>query len=309
MTATGGRGSAERASSKGRLRAALLLTVGVLCVEVAGGLAIGQPRAARGRRAHVRRRRRADARLGGDGARRTGPRRGRHTFGLARAEVLAAFVNAQILLVASLAILWEAWQRFHSPGPIHTGSCSGWRPWASWPTSRRSCLLHAGARRDNLDVRAAYLEVVTDALASAGACIVGAAVMARTGWFGLDALVSAGDRARHPAAAARDPARGRPHPAGGGAGGDRHPAPALGDPRDSPASRRSTTCTSGRSRPACTRRASTSGPRPRARAARSCGASSSSCARLPASITPRSRSSSRTMRIAGPRCAMPERPS
>jgi cobalt-zinc-cadmium efflux system protein len=50
-------------------------------------------------------------------------------------------------------------------------------------------LLRAG-RRANLNMRAAYLEVVTDALGSIGV-LAGALVMARTGWFGLDAIVSA----------------------------------------------------------------------------------------------------------------------
>src|SRR5450432_1251868 len=49
-------------------------------------------------------------------------------------------------------------------------------------------MLHAG--RGSLGVRAAYLEVLTDALASL-AVIVAAIVMARTGWYGLDALLSA----------------------------------------------------------------------------------------------------------------------
>ena len=50
---------------------------------------------------------------------------GRHTFGLARAEVLAAFVNAQLLLVGSGLILFEAWRRFRAPSPVHTSLMLG----------------------------------------------------------------------------------------------------------------------------------------------------------------------------------------
>src|SRR6202022_3188516 len=49
----------------------------------------------------------------------------RHTFGLYRAEVLAAFVNAQILLVVSLFVAYEAIRRLERPVEIHTGLMLG----------------------------------------------------------------------------------------------------------------------------------------------------------------------------------------
>src|SRR5687767_8400240 len=42
----------------------------------------------------------------------------RHTYGFHRAEVLAAFVNAELILVVGLAILWEAVQRLAVPTEI-----------------------------------------------------------------------------------------------------------------------------------------------------------------------------------------------
>jgi cobalt-zinc-cadmium efflux system protein len=186
VTATGGL-AAERASNKGRLRAALLLTVGVLGVEVAGGLAshsLALLADATHMFADVAALTLAWASMAlGDRA-----PTGRHTFGFARAEVLAAFVNAEILLVASLAILWEAWQRFRAPGPIHTELMLGVAAVGLVANVGAARLLHAG-RKGSLGVRAAYLEVLTDALASL-AVIVAAVVMARTGWYGLDALLS-----------------------------------------------------------------------------------------------------------------------
>ena len=47
---------------------------------------------------------------------------GRHTFGLYRAEILAAFVNAQVLLVVALYLGYEAVRRFRQPVEIHTGA-------------------------------------------------------------------------------------------------------------------------------------------------------------------------------------------
>lgn len=114
---------------------------------------------------------------------------GRHTFGLARAEVLAAFVNAQLLLVASGGILFEAWRRFHVTHAIQT-SLMLWIAAAGLGANLWAVALLHGGRRGSLSLRAAYLEVVTDALGSV-AVIVGAIVMSRTGWFGLDAILSA----------------------------------------------------------------------------------------------------------------------
>ncbi len=181
--------STDRAWRRGRIRAALILTVGVLLLEVAGGVASGSL-ALLADAAHMF----TDVAAltlawAGMALSDRAPTR-RHTFGLARAEVLAAFVNAQLLLVAGAGILWEAWRRFHSPSPIRTGLML-WIAAAGLAANVAAIVLLRAARRDNLNMRAAYLEVVTDALGSVGV-LAGAAVMARTGWFGLDALVSAG---------------------------------------------------------------------------------------------------------------------
>lgn len=187
MTHSGGF-AAERADHKGRLRTALFLTLGVLAIEVAGGLLSGSL-ALMADAAHMF----ADVAAltlawAGIALGERAPT-GRHTFGLARAEVLAAFVNAEVLLVASLAILWEASQRWRSPGPIRTGLMLGVAAVGLVANVSAARLLHVG-RKGSLGMRAAYLEVLTDALASL-AVIVGAVVIARTGWLGLDALLSA----------------------------------------------------------------------------------------------------------------------
>lgn len=186
MTDTGGF-AAARSSNKSRLRAALFLTVGVLAIEVTGGLISGSL-ALMADGAHMF----ADVAAltlawAGMALGERAPT-GRHTFGLARAEVLAAFVNAQILLLASLAILWEAWQRLRAPGPIRTDLMLGVAAVGLVANVSAARLLHVG-RKGSLGMRAAYLEVLTDALASL-AVIVAALVMARTRWFGLDAILS-----------------------------------------------------------------------------------------------------------------------
>ena len=187
MTEAGGL-AAERSSNKSRLRGALLLTLGVLGVEVAGGVA-SHSLALLADAAHMFMDVAALTLAWAGMALGERAPTGRHTFGLARAEVLAAFVNAEMLLVASLAILWEAWHRFRSPGPIHTELMFGVAAVGLVANVAAMRLLHAG-RSKSLGMRAAYLEVLTDALASL-AVIVAAVVMARSRWFGLDALLSA----------------------------------------------------------------------------------------------------------------------
>ena len=178
----------ERLGRKGRLRAALLITVGVLVVELIGGWISGSL-ALWADAAHLF----TDVAAltlayAGVVLSERAPTR-RHTFGLARAEVLAAFVNAQLLLVASAGILFEAWRRFREPQSIQTSLMLWVAAVGLVANVAAVTLLHAG-RRGSLSLRAAYLEVVTDALGSV-AVIVGAVVMSRTRWFGLDALLSA----------------------------------------------------------------------------------------------------------------------
>ena len=178
----------EPSQRKGRLRAALLITVAVLAVELVGGWVSGSLALL------------ADAaHLFTDVAALTlayaacalserAPTR-RHTFGLGRAEILAAFVNAQLLLLASGGILFEAWRRFRQPSAIQTGLML-WVAAVGLAANLVAVGLLHGGRRGSLSLRAAYLEVMTDALGSV-AVIVGAIVMAKTRWYGLDALLSA----------------------------------------------------------------------------------------------------------------------
>jgi cobalt-zinc-cadmium efflux system protein len=180
--------AARRSANKRRLRISLFLTVGVLVLEVAGGLWTGSL-ALLADAAHMF----ADVAAltlawAGTALGERAPT-GRHTFGLARAEVLAAFVNAQMLLVAAAGILWEAWQRWRAPAPIHTGAMLAVAAVGLVANIAAAAILHEG-RSSSLGIRAAYLEVISDALASVSV-LVAAAVMAGTGWYHLDTLLSA----------------------------------------------------------------------------------------------------------------------
>jgi cobalt-zinc-cadmium efflux system protein len=112
------------------------------------------------------------------------------TYGYYRAEILAALVNAIVLLAVCAAIAFEAWERLREPrevlaGPMLLVAAAGFvvNAVSAW-------LLHGGAGA-SLNVRAAYLEVVSDALSSLGVGVA-AGVILVTGWTAADALVSLG---------------------------------------------------------------------------------------------------------------------
>jgi cobalt-zinc-cadmium efflux system protein len=111
------------------------------------------------------------------------------TYGYYRVEILAATVNALLLLAVAGVILVEAYQRLRAPrevlgGPMLAIALAGLAAnlIAAW-------WLH-GTAHQSLNVRAAYLEVLGDALSSLGV-IVAALVVMRTGFTLVDPLVSA----------------------------------------------------------------------------------------------------------------------
>jgi cobalt-zinc-cadmium efflux system protein len=177
----------DRAGGRRRLRVAIAVTVGVLLVEVAGGLLSGSL-ALLADAAHVF----ADigaltlAYAAATLAERAPT--GRHTFGLYRAEVLAAFVNAQVLLVMALFIGYEAVQRLAHPIAIHAGLMLGIGT-VALAGNLVSVLLLARGRKASLNLRAAYLEVLMDAL-GALAVVAAAVAIPATGWTWIDPALS-----------------------------------------------------------------------------------------------------------------------
>lgn len=190
----GGEPASEREERRKRLRAALALTAAVLAIEIAGGIVSGSL-ALLADAAHMF----ADiaalilAYAAITVAGRAPTRR--HSFGLYRAEILAAFVNAEILLLMALGILVESAMRFSSPVPVRAGVML----WVSLIALAANLIAmrllspghgqaHGGGH--NLNMHAAYLEVFTDMLGSA-AVLAAAIAIPRTGWLWLDPAVSA----------------------------------------------------------------------------------------------------------------------
>lgn len=97
----------------------------------------------------------------------------RHTYGWRRASILAAFLNAVLLLVAMGSLGWEAVTRLHSPAPTE-----GWTiiivAAVGIVVNTATALLFMRGRERDLNIRGAYLHMVADALVSLGVVIGGA---------------------------------------------------------------------------------------------------------------------------------------
>ena len=116
------------------------------------------------------------------------PATSRRTWGYARAEVLAATAQAAVLLAVGLFVLVEGIQRLVTPPEIPSAGLLIFGM-IGLAGNLISILVLASGRSANLNLRAAFLEVVNDALGSVGV-IIAAIVISITGWGGADAIAA-----------------------------------------------------------------------------------------------------------------------
>ncbi len=180
-------GGSELADHRGRLATVLGITVVVLVVEIVGalvsgslalladaghmltdvaGLTLGLVAAVLSRR----------------------PATEQRTWGYRRAEVLGAAAQAGVLLAVGIFILIEGVRRLFDPPEVVPGVMVVFGV-VGLLGNIVGLLVLAGGRGDNLNMRAAFLEVVNDALGSV-AVLVSAGVIALTGWLRADAVAS-----------------------------------------------------------------------------------------------------------------------
>jgi cobalt-zinc-cadmium efflux system protein len=112
------------------------------------------------------------------------------TFGYHRVEILAAFVNGLALWLVVGLILHEAYQRFQSPPAVQSAGMIAVAA-VGLAVNLASLLVLRRSQAESLNVRAAFVHVLGDALGSVGALAAGV-VMLAWGWYAADPLVSAG---------------------------------------------------------------------------------------------------------------------
>jgi cobalt-zinc-cadmium efflux system protein len=172
----------------GRLLWALGLTTGFMLIEVIGALWTGSLALL------------ADAGhmltdVGGLGMSLLGvwfaqkPPTSMNTYGYLRTEILTALANGVVLFLVAGLILYEAFRRVWAPPAILSGPMLIIAVLGLGANLLSMGLLHHGAG-ESLNIRGAYMEVLSDALGSVGV-IVAAVIIETTGFYLADPLMSA----------------------------------------------------------------------------------------------------------------------
>lgn len=112
------------------------------------------------------------------------------TYGYYRVEILAAMTNAVVLILISIYILYEAYQRFKNPPEVESVGMLGVAAVGLVVNLIGIFILRAGST-ESLNMKGAYFEVLSDMLTSIGVIIAGI-IMLTTGWYYADPLISAG---------------------------------------------------------------------------------------------------------------------
>ena len=113
---------------------------------------------------------------------------GRFTYGLRSSSIIAALTNAIVLLVVVGGIGWAAILRLAQPEAA-AGTTVMAVAAAGVIVNGVTAWLFMAGRKEDLNIRGAYLHMAADAVVSLGVVIAGA-LMLQTGWLWLDPLVS-----------------------------------------------------------------------------------------------------------------------
>ena len=115
------------------------------------------------------------------------PPSARHSYGLGRAEVVAAVINSLFMVMVVAAIAFAAFLRLQSPTPVKGGTVIGVALAGLVINLAVAWFLSRGER--TLNTRAALLHVMGDLLGSLAALTAGT-VIYFTGWMAIDPLLS-----------------------------------------------------------------------------------------------------------------------
>lgn len=110
------------------------------------------------------------------------------TFGYKRAEILAAFVNAATLIIVAVILIKEAIERFQDPQNIESNLVI-WLSLIAIAGNGYSVLLLKKDTDNNINIKSAYLHLLTDMLASV-AVLIGGLLMKYFQLFWVDSLLT-----------------------------------------------------------------------------------------------------------------------
>ena len=110
------------------------------------------------------------------------------TYGYKRAEILAAFINSATLIGIAVFLIIEAIERFSSPVEIES-TIVIWFALASIVINFLSVVILHNDSKDNMNIRSAYLHLLTDVMTSI-AVLIGGLMMKYYNVFWVDSLLS-----------------------------------------------------------------------------------------------------------------------
>ena len=110
------------------------------------------------------------------------------TYGYHRVEIMAALANGTTLVLVSIYIFYEAYQRFLEP-PLIQAPLMLLVATVGLIANLAGILLLRKSSRRNLNLRAAFWHIVGDTISSVGV-IVGGIIIAVTGWYIVDSIIA-----------------------------------------------------------------------------------------------------------------------
>ena len=112
----------------------------------------------------------------------------RRTYGLRSTSILATLFNAILLLISVGAIAWEAVRRFKAPTEV-SASTVIWVGLLGIAINTATALMFMSGRKNDLNIRGAFLHMAADAAISAGVVLAGVAILWTSGYW-IDPVVS-----------------------------------------------------------------------------------------------------------------------
>jgi cobalt-zinc-cadmium efflux system protein len=110
------------------------------------------------------------------------------TFGYKRAEILAAFINASTLIIVAIILIVEAIERFKNPQVIESNLVI-WLAILAIIVNGFSVLLLKKDASNNINIKSAYIHLLTDMMASV-AVLIGGLLMKYYALFWVDSILT-----------------------------------------------------------------------------------------------------------------------
>jgi cobalt-zinc-cadmium efflux system protein len=110
------------------------------------------------------------------------------TYGYRKTSILVALFNAMILLLSIGAIIFEAFHRFFHPEPVK-GTAIAIVAAIGIVINTVTALLFLRDKEKDMNIKSAYLHLMSDAIVSLG-IVIGGIIIFYTNWFWLDSVIS-----------------------------------------------------------------------------------------------------------------------